>query len=131
MTTLEHAAACDGPTNADRAEWAQAAVDAYASQTRFGETDPDDLPSTIADLIGDLGHLFDTIDAGTDPMIDTYRAAVDIGTRHQQYERRHCDYCGATATVDECTCPEHDDYRTGEDWHADGCDGAADDRSTR
>lgn len=68
-------------TNADRAGWAQAAAEAYASETRFDpreqvivngdDDDKDHASEVIGDLLGDLRHLCDTLGLDFDTLSET------------------------------------------------------------
>lgn len=46
------------PTNDDRADWAQTALDAFARETRM-DTAPEEPPTIMQDLLTDLMHLAD------------------------------------------------------------------------
>ena len=64
----------DGPTNATRAEWAQAALDAFADACHMhGEDDE----TVLSDLLCDLHHLFGA---------DAFAAQLERGRWHYAQE---------------------------------------------
>jgi hypothetical protein len=88
------------PTNADRADWAKAALAVFTQQTYSGDhpdtMEPGDLETAIQDLISDLIHL-------------ASQKGMDVKPLHRRaLVMFEAEFCDEDETV--CTCRERSWY---------------------